>query len=434
MRPGSLLIRLVLALAVASLLVPFVREAVWIVTAGLAATFAAAVFEAVELRRVGVTVDRPDKVVLYLDETDSVEVRLGTTADRPLHLEVRQVWPVAVEPAAAREAGLCRPGELVSFSFPLRAISRGTARVEPLWASLTRWRLVERITAAGGETEISIIPNLKAVGRLHRQLNQFVLRGMGTRTAPRFGKGREFDRMRDYVRGDEYRDIAWKASARHGRLIVREFRVERSQDIVLCLDLGHRMAERIEHVSRLDHAINAATLLSYVCNRMEDRVGVVSFAGTVDQSIAPSRGATHLRQTTAFMAGLQPVYRHSDYLMLAADLRRRLRNRTLVVLMTMLPNVEEGEEMLKAVAMLGRRHLPLVIVQFDPALRAAAETLPADETELARVIVARELRHERERLVRELRARGAMVVDTRPGSIAIDSFNAYLEVKRRQML
>ena len=136
----------------------------------------------------------------------------------------------------------------------------------------------------------SVIPDLRAVGRLHAQLNRFALRGYGTRLSARLGKGREFDRLREYVRGDEFRDIAWKASARHDKLIVREYRLDRSQDVLLCLDAGHRMAARVAGLTRLDHAVNGAVLLSYGCNRMEDRVGLLSFAAAVTRGPRPGQG------------------------------------------------------------------------------------------------------------------------------------------------
>ena len=92
------------------------------------------------------------------------------------------------------------------------------------------------------------------------------------------------------MRGDDFRDIAWKASARHGKLIVREYRLDRSQDVLVCLDRGHRMAARVAGLSRLDHAVNAAVLLGYICNRMEDRVGLLSFATDVTVGVGTGAG------------------------------------------------------------------------------------------------------------------------------------------------
>jgi uncharacterized protein (DUF58 family) len=160
-----------------------------------------------------------------------------------------------------------------------RGIARGTATVEPLYVAATMRGLVERIVRAGEPTVVHVLPNLHAVGRMHKRLNNYALRSLGARQSPRIGKGREFDRLRDYVRDDDYRDIAWKASARHGRLIVREFRMERSQDILLCLDLGHRMAAR-----GADHAPDHVNVgADQPHQRMEDKTGILSPDTAVDK-------------------------------------------------------------------------------------------------------------------------------------------------------
>ena len=434
MRPGPLLIRLVIALAALALLVPVAAWFVWIVLGGAALVAAFAIAEALLLRRIRIDVERPPKLALGLDEHETTTLVLRTDAARPLRVLVRQRWPRLVDRGSSTLAGIVNPGEALTLELPLRGIARGSATIDPAAISLTMFGAMERIARAGGGSELHVLPNLSAVQRLHQQLNAFALRGLGIRSAPRLGKGREFDRLRDYVSDDDYRDIAWRASARHGRLIVREFRIDRSQDVLLCLDHGHRMAARVEQITRLDHAINAAVLIGYICNRMEDRVAIVSFATDVDKGVAANRGAAHLRAMTAYVTGLEAAYRHTDYLALATSLRRRLHHRTLILLLTVLPERDERHDLLRAVSMLAPQHLPLVIVLGDRNLEAAARLLPSDRKELARTLVARDLWLGRVELMRDLRARGALVVASTPEDAGIDAVNAYIDVKRRQLL
>ena len=434
MRPGSLFIRLLIALAALALLVPVAAWFVWLVIGAAAVIAAITIAEALLLYRVRIDLERAPKLALGLDEHDTTTIALRTDAARPVRMIVRQRWPKLVDRASTVLEGIVNPGEALTLELPLRGIARGSATVEPAAVSLTMFGLVERIARAGGESELHVLPNLSAVKRLHKQLNAFALRGLGIRSAPRLGKGREFDRLRDYVSDDDYRDIAWRASARHGRLIVREFRIDRSQDVMLCLDGGHRMAARVEQITRLDHAINAAVLIGYICNRMEDRVGIVSFATEVDKGLIANRGAAHLRRMTSYVTSLEAGYRHTDYLTLATSLRRRLHHRTLILMLTVLPERDERHDLLRAVSMLAPQHLPLVIVLGDRNLEAAARFLPADRNELARTLVARDLWLGRVELMRDLRARGALVVASTPEDAGIDAVNAYIDVKRRQLL
>lgn len=431
MRPTPLLIRLTILLAFAALLAAIVPAMVWAVTAAFAVLLLAAGVEAMVLRRVRFDVERAAKLALPLDEREEVTIRITTS--RAVRLTVRQRWPDIVEPRSSTADALSGARETVTLPFAIRGIARGTATVEPLYVGASQ-RLIERIVPAGETSIVHVLPNLRAVGRMHKRLNDFALRSLGARTAPRIGKGRDFDRLRDYVRDDDYRDVAWRASARHGRLIVREFRMERSQDVLLCLDSGHRMAARVEQITRLDHAVNASVLISYICNRMEDKTGIVSFDTAVDKGLPAGRGTAHLRAITAYVTHLAAAYHHTDYLALAASLRRRLHHRTLILILTVLPEREERHDLLRAVTMLAPQHLPLFVALTDRDLRAQASLLPANRDELSRTLVARDLSLGRAELIRELRARGAMVVESTAEDWGVDSVNAYIDIKRRQML
>jgi len=434
MRPGKGLAGLLGRVLWVSLLAAFYPPFFWGVAILFVAVIVAAVRELIMLRSIRVTIERPDKIALALDEIETITIRVSTSSTRDVHLIVRQIWPRLVEPRSTTVEAICRPGEVVSLDMGVRAIARGSEAVPRIAISMTLFRIMERIIDVGEPAEIHVLPNLKAVRRMHTRLNAFALRGLGARAAPRLGKGREFDRLRDYVMDDDYRDIAWRASARHGRLIVREFRLDRSQDVMLCLDHGHRMAARVAQITRLDHAANAAVLISYITNRMEDKVGILSFDTETDKGLIAGRGAAHLRAITAYVTGLAAEYRHTDYLALATNLRRRLHHRTLLLMLTVLPEREERHELLRAVEMLAPQHLPLIISLGDPNLKAAAQFLPADRVELSRTLVARDIWMARVELMRDLRARGALVVESTPEDAGIDAVNAYIDVKRRQLL
>ena len=434
MRPGRRLVKVLLALAGAALFVPFLPELAWLLAGAAGVGIIAAGIERILLGRVRFSMERAATVALPLDEHAQVELWLRTDSLRPVRLHVRQLRPERLAERATTREGICRPGEVLHLEFNIRGIERGSARLAPPFLCATFWGLAERITQVGTPAELHVIPNLGAVRRLHRQLNRFILRGLGNRVAPRMGKGREFDRLREYVPDDDFRDIAWKASARHQKLIAREFRLDRSQDVLVCVDRGHRMAARVTYVTRLDHAVNAAVLIGYICNRMEDRVGMLSFGAQVEQGIGQGRGAAHLRRMTAFATGVRAEFIHTDYAALAVHLRQRLRRRTLILMITALPEKEESASLLKALHMLTPQHLPFVLVLSDPQLRAAAQFLPSDREELCRRLVARDLWMGRRQVTVQLRRRGAFVVETPPEDAGIGAVNGYLEVKRRQLL
>ncbi len=421
------------------------------------------------LGRLSFSVERAERLVLSLGEEEQValilrirEAREGAGGET-LTLSLRQLWPELIDRRASRaEATVAlRAGfATVPFELPVRAVRRGSAALSAPWLTVSRDGWIERIVEvavvaeAGSERPaaspaaspappptLTVLPSLLAVRRMRRELDRLFLSGLGSRAAPRLGKGREFDRLRDYVAGDDLRDVAWKASARHGKPITREYRLDRAQDVLICVDRGHRMAARVGPLTRLDHAANAAVLLASICDRMEDRVGFLGFddeadAGTAGGScsLGQGRGMAHLRALTARAAEIATADRPTDYLALAAHLRRRLKTRSLIVIVTILPELDEERTLARAVAQLMPKHVAVVLTFADPALEAEATALPTEKPDLCRALVARDLWVERRHTLADLRRRGALVVEAPPGDAGIEAVNAYLEVKRRQLL
>jgi uncharacterized protein (DUF58 family) len=433
MRPGPRLLPAVAVVTLLALLLPLAPALTGVLAAALLAVALAAGAEGLLLRGLVVEVEAAPKVALSLGQPDTVALALRTRAARTVHLTLRQVWPDLVADGSTTRRGSCRPGEVLRLELPVQPVARGRQSLAAPHVAATLWGLLERVAPAGAARELVVLPDLKAVARLHAKLNRFFLRGLGARASARVGKGRDFDRLREYVRGDDVRDIAWKASARRRKLIVREYRLDRSQDVLVCVDRGHRMAARVGALRKLDHAVNAAVLLAYLCSRMEDRVGMVSFGTEVDPGPPPARGSTQLRRLTGFAASVPGGYQHTDYRALAADLRLRLTRRTLLVILTALPEIEH-EALLAAARLLVPLHLPLFVVFADPDLRAASRLLPADKAELSRTLAAQDLVTGREKTMRELRRRGCLVVESNPGDAGLAAVNAYIDVKSRQLL
>ena len=437
-RPGPYLIPALAAVATPALLAVWWAPAGFIAIGAVLGVVGLAVAEAWWLGRVRLQAHRAPRTAVSLGRPLALPLQLRHDAAAELALVARCLIADQLGGGSQTAGGRCAAGATLHLSFTAHAQRRGEMELPAAMVAWTRWGLIERITGVGTAAVVAVIPDLTAVRRLRRQLDALFLRGMGTRLAPRIGQGREFDRLREYVQGDDFRHIAWKAAARRNQLIVREYRVERSQDVLLCLDNGHRMTARVAGpegwLTRTDHAVNAAVVTAWLCNRCEDRIGLLSFAADVDRGVPQGRGPAHLAAITAFATGIEERWLHTDYRALAGHLRRRLRHRTLVLIATVLPEPGDHGDLLAAIRMLVPRHLPLVMVLTDPVLDATAESLPSDQRELCRTLVAGDVVHGRQQLVRELRKLGALVVETAPGDLGVAAVNAYLDVKRRQLL
>ena len=248
------------------------------------------------------------------------------------------------------------------------------------------------------------------------------------------GEGSEFESLREYLPGHDPRAIDWKASARHKRLFVRQFRAERNHQIVLAMDVGRLMAEPVEGLPKLDHAIHAALLLGYVGLRTGDRVGAHVFDSQFRGHLAPRAGVHSFAALRAALSALEYGTEETNFTVGLTDLAARLDRRSLVVILTDFVDSVTAELMVDNLDRLARRHLLLFVALRDPLLGRIARGEPKNAAQVHQAAVVHGFVRERERVLRRLRRAGILCVDAEPSEVRTGLLNRYLDVKRRERI
>jgi uncharacterized protein (DUF58 family) len=252
---------------------------------------------------------------------------------------------------------------------------------------------------------------------------------VGLRSARGRGAGTEFDQLREYGVDDDVRRIDWAATARAGKAMVRTYRAERNQTVLVLLDTGRTMAGRVADAPRVEHAIDAALCLTAVGTRLGDRCGLVSFDREVRTVLTPRASRDQLGRVAEAVYAVEPELVESDYAGAFAHTLARFRRRSLIVLLTDLVEQAVGESLLPALPVLARQHLVVVAAVQDPDVRAWVEEPPDGVEGAYRAAAAAASLAERRRAAARLRALGATVVDARPGELAADLADTYLGLK-----
>jgi uncharacterized protein (DUF58 family) len=279
-----------------------------------------------------------------------------------------------------------------------------------------------------------ISPNVRAVRRVALRFftnRQFL---SGLKVEHYLGDGSEFEALREYSPGFDRRAMDWKASARHRKLLCREFRAERNHQVVIALDTGHLMREPLEGLARLDHAVNAGLLLGYMGLRTGDRVGVFGFDERVRCWAEPQGGAHTFPRLQRAAAELHDSTSETNFTLGLAELSARLRRRSLVVLLTDFTDTVTAELMVDNVHRLARRHLVVFVALQDPGLRPLAGAPPRSLADLHRAVVAADMARDRELVLLRLRRIGVQVIDAEPSAVSAQLINRYLEIKRRELV
>lgn len=382
-------------------------------------------------RSLGLTVDAPP--LLAVGAAGAATLRLTLPSRRPLRSEVLVETSSHLEPVEPCAVKLGeRPLEL---EIELTARRRGEAVMEEVWV---RWSgplgLVRRGTRRRPGAVVPVTPDLATVGR--RALQHVSSRRAlpGQRIERYVGQGSEFHALRDWMPGLDRRAIDWKASARHTRLLARELRAERNHQIVLALDTGRLMAEPLDGMARLDHAIHAALLLAFVSLRHGDRVGLYSFDRSPGAWAPPRGGRGALPALVQVAAGLRAGHDETNFTLGVTELSRRLRRRSLVVVLTDFVDAVTAGLMVDNLERLARRQLVLFVALRDPLLARLMDRRPAARLDLERAVVAASLERERRGVLSRLARRGVQVLDTAPAQMGPGLLDRYLAIKRREMI
>jgi uncharacterized protein (DUF58 family) len=248
------------------------------------------------------------------------------------------------------------------------------------------------------------------------------------------GIGREFESLREYRLGDEYRDICWTAAARRGKLVTRVYQVERSQTVWIVIDSGRLMRARVGGFSKLDHAVNSALSLAQVALYSGDRVGLVAYGRAIRQQLPAAKGSAHLRQLIEQLALVHEEVAEADHPHMAGRLLTDQKRRSLIVWLTDIAETAMTPEVIGAAAMMMPKHLVLFVVIGQPDLGELAAKRPQSETEMYQVAAAQEMVHRRELLLARLRERGALALEVNSGAISPALVDSYLQIKERNQL
>jgi len=276
---------------------------------------------------------------------------------------------------------------------------------------------------------LRVYPPFKSRQEAELRIDRARILEVGLRSARGQGGGTEFDSLREYGVDDESRHIDWAATARTTKVIVRTYRAERNQTVLLLLDTGRTMAGQVDEVPRLDHAMDAVMMLTAVATRLGDRAGLVAFDQDVRAIVGPGHARGQLSRVTEAMYLLEPRLVESDYRRAFVQTLSRFRRRALLVLLTELAEAPVTESVLPALPMVARDHLVLVAGIRDPRVDEWASTVPANAGEAYRKAAAIEALDVRRRTVARLRGLGATVVDAPPGRVAPQLADAYLHLK-----
>ena len=381
-----------------------------------------------------VPVERVADPQLSIGVSNRVTLRVTNPFARPLRLLLADSVPVSFDVDRRRSPLTVGPREHGVIAYAARPHHRGTFSFGDIHLRLRGpLDLIERQGRVAATAPANVYPDLHEIRRYEVTLRRGLAYDAGQRRARVPGSGTVFERLREYLPDDDPRSISWTATARRGKPITVEYETERQQRILILLDAGRMMSSTLAGLTKLDHAVNTALMLSYVAIAKGDEVGLLGFADTVRSYALPRRGRKQFLRLTEELRRLEVTPTEPDYRAAFEFLRARTARRALVVLFTDLVDDEASRALVAAVTRLAGNNLVLCCLLADPQLAEVASKVPSSTTELYERVVAEDVQEARARALAILRRRGVHTIDVPAERLTVATIQRYLELKSRYL-
>ncbi len=415
---------------------PWLLAVVLVYNAVLAACTLADFFAAPK-PETALTLTRAVDEKLSLGVANPVTVTAQNKSPMALRLRVRDLPPPTFDLGSSAERTLLLPPDPrpLSFAYQVTPPAKGDFAFGDLFFRYPgRLGLIERQGRIRAEQTIKVYPNLVETAKYELLARRGRLMQLGIRTAKVRGGGSEFESLREYVPGDEYKKIDWSATARRGKLISRQYEAERSQNIILMLDTGRNMLQGIQKMAKLDYVVNTALMLAYVAAAGDDKVGLMAFDAEVRAYLPPAKSKAQVYGILESLYNLNARMVETDYKAAFQNLSTRWRRRSLIVLFSDLVDPDSSAQILDAVPMLSDSHRVVCVTVSDPNILAAANSIPEDSAGVYQKAVAVQVLQERRAAISVLKRRGVWTVDSPPEDLSADLINHYLDLKARSLI
>ncbi|GAB3932263.1 DUF58 domain-containing protein [Larkinella terrae] len=364
-------------------------------------------------------------VTIYLENRYPFQTQVEVIDEIPFQFQKRDVLFSAT----------LKPNETKTLRYELRPTKRGEYSFGAVNVyAMTSLGLLKRRYQFSQNKMVAVFPSFLQMRQYELLAISNRLTELGIKKVRRIGHSMEFEQVRAYNRGDDVRTINWKATARRSDLMVNAFRDERSQAIYCIIDKGRVMKSPFEGLSLLDYAVNASLVLSNIALLKQDRAGILTFSDQIGQMVAAERRPGHIQKILEVLYRQKTRFLESDYEALYTNVRKQIRQRSLLLLFTNFETVNGLHRQLSYLRRLAKEHLLIVVFFENTELKSLLNNPATTTEEIYQKTIAEKFYYEKKQIVKELKQYGIQTILTAPQNLTADTVNKYLELKARGMI
>ncbi len=325
-----------------------------------------------------------------------------------------------------------KPFEQKNINYTLKPVRRGVyhfGKVHVFVQSILG--LVRRRYSFEFKKEVAVYPSYLQMRRFELLAFSQRLNELGVKKIRKLGHNMEFEQIRQYVIGDDFRSVNWKATARANQLMVNQFRDEKAQQIYSIIDKGRLMQMPFEGMTLLDYAINASLVISNVAIQKSDKAGLMTFNTHLHQYLPANSRPNQMQMILETLYHQKTDFQESDLEKLAIQIRQKITQRSLLLFFTNFETLSGMERQLPYFRAMAKQHLLILIFFQNTELRTLLESKPSNTEEIYLQTIAEKFEYEKKLIVKELQRHSIDSILTTPQNLTINTLNKYLELKAR---
>ncbi|AUC77908.1 DUF58 domain-containing protein [Nonlabens sp. MB-3u-79] len=368
-------------------------------------------------------------------DKNPVDILITNQYNSAIHIKIIDELPVQFQERSFEIKELLQMSDSKTFPYTVRPTQRGEYHFGGLqvFASTTLGFAQRKFSF----NQNAMVPNYPSFLQLRKyELMAFTnkLRDYGLKKIRRIGQTMEFEQIKDYVTGDDVRNINWKASAKRNQLMINQFQDEKSQPVYSVIDKGRVMKMPFEELKLVDYAINSTLVISNIALKKGDKAGMFSFSDKVSNQVMAQKRASQMNLILETLYNLDTDFKESDFARLYIDIKRSITQRSLLLLYTNFETMDALHRQLPYLQAIAKNHLLVVIFFENTELKELVKQPAVSTQEIYQKTIAEKFIYEKKLIVNELNKYGIQTILTEPQQLTVNTINKYLEIKARGLL
>jgi uncharacterized protein (DUF58 family) len=385
--------------------------------------------------KTGVQAERVLPEKLSNGDENGIEIKLVNRFQFRVSLKIIDELPIQWQRRDFKIESVLKPSQEKKFTYQVRPTERGEYHFGNLYVFVsTLLGLVSRRQKFSTEAMVPNYPSFLQLKKYAFIAFSNRLKFFGLKKIRRIGHTMEFEQIKEYVSGDDMRNINWKATAKKSDLMVNQFQDEKSQPVYSIIDKGRVMKMPFNQLSLLDYAINATLVISNIVLKKQDKAGMFTFSRKVEDRVVAQRKSAQMHVILETLYNITTDFSESDFSRLYVDVKRHIRQRSLLLLYTNFETLDALHRQLSYLQAINKNHL-LVVVFFENTELIEFSHQKANSTqEIFEKTIAEKFIYEKKLIVNELHKYGIQTILTAPENLTVNTINKYLEIKARGLL